>query len=126
VGRFVAAASRYHVADGVVEFLGGALNALEILAQRSRNSLFDRVLVLCHTVRGQKQSGLPDLVILVGRWRGVNHLGVPVCPIIAYRAYRLGAGGVRWRLVGGRKPGLRQGGIMRGGGDTVSTEVVAS
>src|SRR5579885_1984747 len=48
VGWLIAAAGGYHVVDGVVQVVGGNLNAFEILAQCARDGLLDSVGFLWH------------------------------------------------------------------------------
>ena len=48
VGRLVAGAGGYHVADGMMKLIRGALDALKIIAKRSHDRLFHAAGFLCH------------------------------------------------------------------------------
>jgi len=50
VGRLAAGAGRYDVVDGLLEFVTGALNALEVVAESASNGLFDGIGFRCHTL----------------------------------------------------------------------------
>ena len=66
-----------------MKLVGGALNALEILAERARNGLVDgagRVGVLWHANIDGFSGEIARFVILEARCLGVNHLRVPLCP----------------------------------------------
>ena len=66
-----------------MKLLGGALNALEILAERARNGLVNgtgRVGVLWHANIDGFSGEIARFVILEARCLGVNHLRVLLCP----------------------------------------------
>ncbi len=66
-----------------MELVGGALNALEILAEGARDGLVDsagRVGVLWHANIDGFSREIARFVILEARCRGVNHRRVPLCP----------------------------------------------
>jgi hypothetical protein len=66
-----------------MKLLGGALNALEILAERARDGLVNgawRVGVVWHADIDGFSREIARFVILEGRWMGVNHRSVLLCP----------------------------------------------
>jgi hypothetical protein len=66
-----------------MKLLGGALNALEILAERARDGLVNgagRVGVVWHADIDGFSREIARFVILEGRWVGVNHPRVLLCP----------------------------------------------
>ena len=66
-----------------MKFVGRALNALEIFAERPRNSLVDRagrIGVVWHANIDGFSREIARFVILEARCQGVNHLRVPLCP----------------------------------------------
>jgi hypothetical protein len=50
IGGLAAGAGRYDVVDGLLEFVTGALNALQIVAESASNGLFDDIWFRCHTL----------------------------------------------------------------------------
>jgi hypothetical protein len=75
----------------VVHLLSSALKAFQIVAQGTRNRLFNRCGFLGHKVFPGMPLGSARFVILEGCWRGVNHTAVPMCPIVASREVPNGA-----------------------------------
>ena len=66
-----------------MKLVGGALNALEILAERARDGLVDsagRVGVLWHANIDGFSCEIARFVILEARCLGVNHQRVALCP----------------------------------------------
>jgi hypothetical protein len=49
VGGFAAGTGRYDVVDGLLEFVTGALDALEVVAESASDGLFDGIGFRCHT-----------------------------------------------------------------------------
>jgi hypothetical protein len=49
VSRFAAGAGGDYVVDGLLKFVAGALNALQVVAESASNGLFDGIGFRCHT-----------------------------------------------------------------------------
>ena len=81
-----------------MKLLRGTLDALEILAKSARDGLVDgagRVGVVWHAGMDGFSREIARFAILEGRWVGVNHLRVLLCPEVQFQS-RCGPRAGQW------------------------------
>ena len=83
-------ASCDHVIDGLIQLVSGALDSIQVVANRSRNGLFNGSRFLWHKHLGRQVAKMARFVILDGGWLGVNRLRRGLCPIVSYTFRRDG------------------------------------
>lgn len=63
IGGPVAGAGRYQIVYGVVQLIGSALKALQVVAKGARDGLLHGVGLLCHIVFGDVRAQNPVLAL---------------------------------------------------------------